>query len=114
MHIKGIPSEDRSGNGLKLLLDKHMSQRGGKVLAIQIVPPFSKMFEIESKIRDMKYYRMLVDSGESENNFFCCVPKDMSDFSKFEFKLEKYEEKLLDETLKPFVPSGHAFVCFDS
>ena len=27
---------------------------------------------------------------------------------------EEYEEKLLDETLKPFVPSGHAFVCFDS
>lgn len=28
--------------------------------------------------------------------------------------MEKYEEKLLEETMKPYVPSGHAFVCFDS
>jgi hypothetical protein len=28
--------------------------------------------------------------------------------------MEKLENKLLDETLKPFKPSGHAFVCFDS
>jgi hypothetical protein len=34
--------------------------------------------------------------------------------SHFEEKLEHYEEKLLDETLKPFIPSGHAFITFDS
>ena len=39
--------------------------------------------------------------------------KYLSD-SKFEEKLEKLEEKLIDQTLKPFEPSGHAFVCFDS
>jgi hypothetical protein len=28
--------------------------------------------------------------------------------------MDHLENKLLDETLKPFKPSGHAFVCFDS
>ena len=28
--------------------------------------------------------------------------------------MEKYEEQLLQETMHPFKPSGHAFVCFDS
>ena len=77
LHIKGIPREDRTGNGLKMVLDKHLEQTGGKVLAIQIVPPFSKMFQIESKIRDLKYFRMLIDSGEADNSFFCCVPRDL-------------------------------------
>ena len=37
-----------------------------------------------------------------------------SSYDKFEEKLEKLEEKLIDQTLKPFEPSGHAFVCLDS
>jgi hypothetical protein len=36
------------------------------------------------------------------------------EINKFEEKLERLEEKLIDETLKPFEPSGHAFVCLDS
>ena len=71
------------------------------------------MFQIESKIRDLKYFKMLLDAGE-QTHFFCCVPRDFKDFDKFEKKLERYDEKILEETLKPFVPSGHAFVCFDS
>lgn len=50
----------------------------------------------------------------SEHPFFCCVPSKYLEVSKFEEKLEKLEEKLIDETLKPFEPSGHAFVCLDS
>ena len=55
LHIKGIPSEDRTGNGLRLLLDKFLGERGGQVMAIQIVPPFHRMIEIEQKTRDLKY-----------------------------------------------------------
>jgi hypothetical protein len=28
--------------------------------------------------------------------------------------MESYEEQLVSETQEPFIPSGHAFVCFDS
>lgn len=50
----------------------------------------------------------------NEDPFFCCVPSKYLKIEKFEEKLEKLEEKLIDETLKPFEPSGHAFVCLDS
>jgi len=81
-------------------------------MTIQIVPPFHKMVEIEAKTRDLKYIQMMTSS--SEHPFFCCVPSKYLEISKFEEKLEKLEEKLIDETLKPFQPSGHAFVCLDS
>lgn len=55
IHIKGIPPEDRTGNGLRVLLDKFLEQRGGSIMTIQIVPPFHKMVEIEAKTRDLKY-----------------------------------------------------------
>lgn len=50
----------------------------------------------------------------NDDPFFCCVPSKYLEISKFEEKLERLEEKLIDETLKPFEPSGHAFVCLDS
>ena len=55
---------------------------------------------------------MLTQSAD--HHFFLCVPNKYLVENRYEEKLEKYEEKLIDETLKPFVPSGHAFVCFDS
>jgi hypothetical protein len=45
---------------------------------------------------------------------YWCVPKSLQDTTKYEAKLDKYEEKLVAATMKPFLPSGHAFVCFDS
>lgn len=112
IHVKGIPAEDRTGNGLRLLLDKFLAPRGGSTMGIQIVPPFHKMVEIEAKTRDLKYVQMMTQS--SDQPFFCCVPSKYLVVSKFEEKLQYYEEKLIDETLKPFNPSGHAFVCLDS
>jgi len=112
IHIKGIPAEDRTGNGLRILLDKYLAERGGHTMAVQIVPPFHKMIEIETRTRDLKYIQMLTLS--SEQPFFCCVPSKYLEVTKFEEKLERLEEKLIDETLKPFEPSGHAFVCLDS
>ena len=81
-------------------------------MAVQIVPPFHSMIEIETKTRDLKYIQMMTQSADQP--FFCCVPGQYLEVSKFEEKLEKLEEKLIDQTLKPFEPSGHAFVCLDS
>lgn len=70
------------------------------------------MVEIEAKTRDLKYIQMMTMSAEQP--FFCCVPSKYLSESRFEEKLATLEEKLIDETLKPFEPSGHAFVCLDS
>ena len=63
-HIKGIPAEDRTGNGLRILLDRYLAERGGHTMAVQIVPPFNKMIEIETRTRDLKYIQMLTLSSE--------------------------------------------------
>jgi hypothetical protein len=61
MHIKGIPEEDRAGNGLKTLLETFLKQNGGgSILAMQIVPPFHKIFQIEVQMRDLKDLNMLI------------------------------------------------------
>jgi hypothetical protein len=52
------------------------------------------------------------NSGEKYSN--ACIPKKITDVDSYNEKMEKLEYKLIDETLKPFKPSGHAFVCFDS
>jgi len=47
-------------------------------------------------------------------HFNCCIPKRYQNPDSFKKRMEHLENKLLDETLKPFKSSGHAFVCFDS
>lgn len=34
--------------------------------------------------------------------------------AKYERAMTNYENQLIEETMKPFVNSGHAFICFDS
>lgn len=60
--------------------------------------------------------QMLLSSANEvkERKFFCCVPSRYKNPDSYHNKLDKLEDKLLRETLKPFKPSGHAFVCFDS
>jgi hypothetical protein len=50
----------------------------------------------------------------SDNSYNCCVPRQLKNQVTFQQKMDRLENKLIDETLKPFKPSGHAFVCFDS
>lgn len=46
--------------------------------------------------------------------FHACIPSKYKDPAKCEAQLEKLEEDLNRESTKPFIPSGHAFVTFDS
>jgi hypothetical protein len=60
---------------------------------------------------------MLVSAQDASGNevyFNCCIPRQIKQQNTFQHKLDRLETRLLDETLKPFKPSGHAFVCFDS
>ena len=34
LHIKGIPTEDRTGNGLKTILDNFLKDKDGRVVAL--------------------------------------------------------------------------------
>ena len=114
LHISGIPVEDRTGIGLVGYLENLLSESsiGGKVLAIQIVPPFADIFNIEVKIRDLKDLNMLMINEDSQS--FFCITNKYKNLASFEQTREAYEEELVLETMKPFTSCGHAFVCLDS
>ena len=42
------------------------------------------------------------------------VPSSFKNKKAYDKKMAQLEQKLVVETMKPFVNSGHAFVCFDS
>jgi hypothetical protein len=114
LHVKGLPVSDRTGNGLKLALNAFLSDMGlnSKVVAVQIVPPFHRILDIEAKKRDLSDLNMLLVNKNT--SFSCCIPSRISDQKKLEALIERYDEQLYEETMKPFVPSGHAFVCLQS
>jgi len=83
MHIKGIPEEDRAGNGLKTLLETFLKQNGsGSILAMQIVPPFHKIFNIEVQMRDLRDLNMLIITSDGNTN--CFVPSKYKDYNYIE------------------------------
>lgn len=82
LHIKGIPQEDRSGEGLRTILDTFLQECDGNVIDIQIVPPFSKILSIEAKMREMKDLNMLL-IAESDTRH-CCIPRRYRDVELLE------------------------------
>lgn len=44
----------------------------------------------------------------------CLIPSTYKDPQAFEKLMDEHENDLIDETMKPFINSGHAFICFDS
>lgn len=50
LHVKGIPPEDRTGNNLKIVLERVLKDTDGEVLAVLLVPDFVKQLEYEGKI----------------------------------------------------------------
>jgi hypothetical protein len=34
LHVKGIPEEDRAGNGLKTLIEKFLKENGGRIICM--------------------------------------------------------------------------------
>ncbi len=93
-----------------------MAPASGEVLGVHLVPDFASQLELESKILDLKDLQMLITAQtySGEAYFNCCIPHRLKNPTLFEERMDRLENKLLDETLKPFKPSGHAFVCFDS
>lgn len=65
LHLKGVIPEDRTGQGIenhlnKILMKKQMRSSRGKVMSTLIIPDFTKQFELECEILDLKDYKMLM------------------------------------------------------
>jgi hypothetical protein len=73
-------------------LQNFLDDRDGKVLNVQIVPPFANIFEIEVKIRELKDLNMFMLYDDQQRSRYWCVPRDLQDSEKYEAKFELYEE----------------------
>lgn len=62
---------------------------------------------------DLKDSKMLLDV-QKRGCLDCFIPSRYRDEVAHENELDRLGAKINDETMKPFVNSGHAFVCFDS
>ena len=62
---------------------------------------------------DLKDLNMLLSVQDAG----CCgfmIPSKYKDQDSYEKTMDEYDRQLFEETMKPFVNSGHAFICFDS
>lgn len=120
LHVKGVLPDDRTGNGIEAHLNKILAQKSfnnrdpGKVRSVLIIPDFTKQLEIELKIQDLKDYRVLMTVLKPNCMQRCLIPSSFLKQRSYEKAMHKYEAQLIEETMKPFVNSGHAFICFDS
>lgn len=119
LHVKGVLPHDRTGQGLEAHMNKILKKRSfgsqtpGKVTSLLIIPDFTKQLELEGKIQDLKDLKMLL-SVQEPSCLDCVIPSKYRDPDTFDKTMDEYENQLMEETMKPFINSGHAFVCFDS
>jgi hypothetical protein len=60
---------------------------------------------------------MLINVHKDEDQFRfanCLIPSRYRDVEAYEEEMDDLGKQLDEETLKAILPSGHAFVCFDS
>jgi hypothetical protein len=73
------------------------------------------MLEVELEIKDLKDLHMLLSMDSNLTG--CCtpfIPKRYKEQDAYEIAIDRLEEQLHKETMKPYTNSGHAFVLFDS
>jgi len=119
LHIKGVLPKDRTGEALERHLNYILKQRSfgmqepGKVNSILVIPDMTKQLYLEASIRDLKDLNMLM-TVQDPSCLDCFIPRKFRNPEIYAQIMEKYDNQLMNETMKPFINSGHAFVCFDS
>lgn len=114
VHIVGIPQKDRKGTLITSMLNQFLRKYNGSVLEVVIIPDIHNQFYYEMKKEQLKDIAKLISSNQINVVSKCLLPSSLQNTSSFKMKCEKLEKKIQHETEKPFLGSGHAFVCFDS
>ena len=113
-HVFGVPEKDRKGLLLTTMLNNYLKHFGGKILEVEIVPDIQKMFQNEMKRKDIEDISKLVHSSFLNCPTRLLIPSKYLDSSQIKQAIDLLDINIQKETEKPFMCSGHAFVCFDS
>ena len=121
LHVKGVLPQDSTGLGIERHLNQILQKRSfnsgtsaGKVTSVLVIPDFTKQLALEAKMQDLKDLYMLLSAKNDSRCCSCFIPSVYSNQDSYEKQMDAYDKELFDETMKPFINSGHAFVCFDS
>ncbi len=77
-----------------------------------VIPDYMSLFELELKMKDLKDFHQLVDVHPTGHR--CCVPKKYYNPKTYDDEMIKLDNKIQEEIKKPFMASGHAFICVDT
>jgi hypothetical protein len=113
-HIIGLPQRDRKGILLVKYLNTFLKSFGGKVLSVTVQPDFERLFRLEVQKKEIEETATALQSRPTGYCFQCLLPNYLKDPDKLIEAKNLLDNEMQKETEKPFLASGHAFVCFDS
>ena len=95
------------------MIRAYVKEFGGSILGMVVLPDFHKLFQLEMKLRDIRDIRNMIESRPLTcNRIF--MPKRFRDKKGSEKMRASIDSRIEAEIEKPFMASGHAFVCFES
>jgi len=113
-HIIGLPQRDRKGILLVKYLNTFLKSLGGKVLSVTVQPDFERLFRLEVQKKEIEETATALQSRPTGYCFQCLLPSYLKDPDKLMEEKNSLDNEMQRETERPFLASGHAFVCFDS
>ena len=98
---------------MKKKLDLYLQKNEiGKVVDIIIIPDFSKEIEYEIEKYQLIDFKKIIKS--CNDRYYCSIPKIYYNEKSINKKIENLENKIKSVEGSEEIPSGQAFVCFDS
>lgn len=95
LHIQGMLPEDIEAEVLRTQIDKYLLRTGGKMIAIKILPNYSKLFDLETQRRDLIITQKILDAhypnGEDKGMW---VPKKYCEKDLYEAELREIDEQV--------------------
>ena len=67
LHIQGMLPEDIEAEVLRTQIEKHLMRTGGKMIAIKILPNYSKLFDLETQRRDLIITQRILDVHDPDH-----------------------------------------------
>ena len=114
VHIIGIPQSDRKGLMITKYLNNYLKPVGGKVLGVVIQPDFENIFRLEIQRKEVEEVSTMLQSKPIDNCFKCFLPSYLKNPEQLKITMNEIDNDIQKATEKPFLASGHGFVCFDS
>jgi Late exocytosis, associated with Golgi transport/Calcium-dependent channel, 7TM region, putative phosphate len=109
--VRGLDVFDRSGEALTSHFNNFLSNKGGKVVEVTLIPNFQKLLKLEIERENAILMKNLYSNSSINTSSF---PSSAFNKEHYILRLEEIEKEIQEATMKPYSNSGHAVVVFNS